>query len=324
MHEKFKLLLYSLPVSRIKEIITEYNENCIATGEKENKLRGYSKLTKSELIDFFYPVLSDDEKKQYYEKIEPKFMKNLISQALALLLGEDKRETITDVDKNSEKIGYKLKIKGFAWDVETSVIIEDKELNYNCDCRIGKFGFCKHQMAACLMLLYENRLELKNFPMDFTNPMLEEIKGKLSMITNKKRADDEADIIFRDKYKIFVSGEIITTKWEGEYQGSKTIDASSEGGAENWLAKKVVDKMIKPMKIKAKTGKPTLLVKDSYSIISKIMARPKLVARILKKFLAVDPSLPADEKSLYAFLRSELEIDNNPEFEEIGSNSSHN
>ena len=101
MHEKFKLLLYSLPVSRIKEIIGEYNENCIAAGEKENKLRGYSKLTKSELIDFFYPVLSDDEKKQYYEKIEPKFMKNLILQALALLLGEDKRETITDVDKNS-------------------------------------------------------------------------------------------------------------------------------------------------------------------------------------------------------------------------------
>jgi hypothetical protein len=60
-----------------------------------------------------------------------------------------------------------------------------------------------------------------------------------------------------------------------------------------------------------------LLAKDSYAIISKIMERPKLVAKILKKFLAVDPTLPADEKSLYAFLRKELEIDNNPEFKEI-------
>ena len=78
------------------------------------------------------------------------------------------------------------------------------------------------------------------------------------------------------------------------------------------------------MKIKAKTGKPSLLVKDSYAIISKIMERPKLVAKILKKFLAVDPSLPADEKSLYVFLRENLEIDNNPDFGEIGSNSDNN
>jgi hypothetical protein len=50
------------------------------------------------------------------------------------------------------------------------------------------------------------------------------------------------------------------------------------------------------------------------------MVRPKLVTKILKKFLAVDPSLPADEKTLYDFLRKDLEIDHNPEFEEIESN----
>lgn len=321
MDEKFKILLNSLPTSKIKEIISEYNKDCIKSGQKENKLRGYSKYRKSELINFFIPVLSDDEKDQYYTNIEPKFIKTLISQALSLLLGDDKRETIANVEKIPEKDGYKLKINGFNWDVATSVSLEENELFYVCDCRIGKSGFCVHHMAASLMLLSENKMELKDFPLDFDDSMLEGIKGKLKMINNKKRADDEADIIFRDKYKIFVSGSIITTKWEGEYQGSKTIDASlEEGGAENWIAKKVVDKILKHMKVKAKTGKPTLLEKDSYAIISKIMVRPKLVTKILKKFLAVDPSLPADEKTLYDFLRKDLEIDHNPEFEEIESN----
>jgi len=256
-----------MSTSKIKEIISEYNKNCIENGQKENKLRGYSKYRKSELIDFFIPVLSDDEKAQYYANIEPKFMKSLISQALSLLMGEDKRETIGNVEISSGKDGYALKINGFNWDVATSVYLEENELNYACDCRIGRLGFCTHQMAACLMLLSENKIKLKDFPLDFDESMFEAIEGKLGLIHNAKRSDDEADIIFQDQYKIFVSGEMITTKWEGEYKGSKTIDASSEGeGAESWIAKKVVDKMLKYMKVKAKTGKPSLLVKDSYAI----------------------------------------------------------
>ena len=74
MDEKFKILLNSLPTSKIKEIISEYNKDCITSGQKENKLRGYSKYRKSELINFFIPVLSDDEKDQYYTNIEPKFI----------------------------------------------------------------------------------------------------------------------------------------------------------------------------------------------------------------------------------------------------------
>ena len=109
-------------------------------------------------------------------------------------------------------------------------------------------------------------------------------------------------------YKIYVNGDFVTYEWTGDFAGKKTRDLSKEDeDVETWVSNKVVEIILKHVKIKTKEGAPEHIVKDSFGVITKIMEREDLIKRILRKFSALeDPSLPTEKEALEAYLRKDL------------------
>lgn len=307
---KFEVLLCSLNNDDLKLMINDYNTRCVKEGRKEDKMRGYSALSKTKLIDFIITFLSEKEEENLYKIFEPKFMKELISDTLGLLGGKDKREHIEKVEKFDGDNGFRLKIKGFQWEEECKVQVKEGELIRSCTCRIGRLdGICRHEMAGFIMLYGRKKIELKSFPLDLEESWLQPVKKQKDLISSQTKSEDEADIVFADKYKIFVDGPFVTMKWGGPYAGKKTVNTEELGeDVESWVANKVVNKMLKPLKISTKEGTPSLIEFDSYGIIDKILDNEILVKKILKKFKAVSPDLPTDLEGLETYLRKNVKL----------------
>lgn len=304
--ENFSLLLRSMTGTRIKEIIKEYNERCKREDRSADKMKGYSKYNKEELIDFIDSFLSEDEKTEYYNKLAPNFLKGLISSAIALLLEEDKREKIVNHERVSKGIGLEIEVKGWQWENEASVRMEGGSTDRSCTCRIGETdGFCVHQMTIYLILFSNKEISLVDFPFEIKEEWLKPLVKHEKDVLRQLKTEEDADIVFSDNYRIFIDGDLVTLQWEGDYAGKKTKDISKEkDDPETWIAKKAVERLLKPLKY---SDQPRSLVKDTYGIITKIMERPKLVVKILNKFQAVNPELPADEADLERFLKEMVE-----------------
>ncbi|MHA1143626.1 MAG: hypothetical protein ACTSRW_02745 [Candidatus Helarchaeota archaeon] len=302
--EQFQRLLKSMSGARLKQLIKDYNDECIREGRKEDKMKGYSKLKKDELVDFISSFLSEDEKEKLYEKLAPEFAKDLIQAAISLMLGEDKREKVIKTKKIEPK-GYQIEIKGFQWDNEASIQVEDEAIESECTCRIGENeGICRHQIVLFLILHEKGEIKLDQFPFKVKESWLDKLKKDSQKILSQLRPEEDADIIFDDNYKIFINGDFVTLQWEGEYAGKTTKDIAQEkDDLETWIAKKVTDLILKPLK---RRGRPRFFIRDGFDSISKIMDREKLVTKILKKFQAVDADLPGDPGTLEQYLRSQL------------------
>ena len=315
----FTILLRAMFTTDIKGIIKDYNDRCIKEGRKADKIKGYSGYKKDELIDMLCSFFDLDEKKIVYSNIAPDFKKNLVELTIDLITGKDKREKIVDIQKEDDPKGIILEIKGFSWEVEAYVYFSDEKGKFDrdCNCRIGAAdGICKHQLAIFLMMLSSKVIKISDIPIKINYPWFSEFENMIKNLSVQTKSKDEADIEWADDYQIFIDGNIIITQWGGSYPGKKTIDASLlDETAEDWITKKVTDKILKRIKVtKVKddpdlVGYPNLPIKDNHDVISKIMSRPKLVKKILNKFkkiLEVEPDLPTNDADLVKFLKSKI------------------
>lgn len=309
--DKFELLLWSISNKRIIQIIRDYNENCIKEGRKQDKLKGYSGKNKDNLIEFLITPLSLSEKEKIVLELLPEFIRELINDTYLLMKGKDKREQIKSYEKLPTGIGFLINIKGLQWDVEATVQIIDGVMNRECSCRIGQDdGLCRHQFAIFLHLFKNGQIDIKNFPLEIKINQLDEIIGleETPLNSDINLPKDELCIKFSDDYTLLVDQEMVTMKWGGRFPGEKTVDISLEKeDLDSWICKKTLEKLLKTIHVKNKSGYPRILIVDEFGVISKIMSRPKMVEKILKKFRIIEKDLPVVEEELEMFLRRELE-----------------
>ena len=131
-----KFLLQYLNVDDLKQICRGF------------EIKGYSKLKKSELIDFVLDSLAEEECKELLQQKEMEIISSGIELALKKINGED-RESVAEIKiVNPKKHEIELKFKGWNWEVESFLSITPKNIGNperDCDCRIGSnMGFCSH------------------------------------------------------------------------------------------------------------------------------------------------------------------------------------
>ncbi|MHA1650740.1 MAG: hypothetical protein ACTSYB_11145 [Candidatus Helarchaeota archaeon] len=312
---KLRVLLASKTREHLLQIIRDYNEYCKANDLKDKMLKGYSKKpynTKEGLIDFLLERLSDEEQEAILEKIEMKYIEDLFDVAAAYFLDQNEREKLETITFTEN--GVKLSFKGWQWENEVELeLTDDGELKYyNCTCRTGRMeGFCPHLFTGLIVLIKENKLSLDKFIFMIPDSALKKIQ-KLKVDIKKFEDIDvkSADIVLGNDYFISVYGNLVTLKWGGERAGKTTKDVTKEKNpipVELWVAKKVVDKILAPLR---DHPQPREVYKDEYGIVPIILENEKLVSKLLKKFNQVNErehtNLPSTKKELEKFLTQHL------------------
>ncbi len=295
-----------MTIEDIKKVIKHYNETHDSNHEK---LKGFSNMKKLEMIEFMDIHIADKEKKELCSFFEPKTSKNLLEKALSLISGEYNVEKLHQAALINGGRGYKIWFKGKYGMHETTVEVVDSEINRSCDCRFSKSGgICIHQMAILLMLISKKIISLENIPFNVDEEWFESIQKRLDLIATQSLFKEEPAIMLSNGYKIFINGDLVTYEWYGDFPGKKTRDLSQvEDDVDSWICNKVVDVMLKHVKVKTREGKLETIEIDSYGIVDKIMEREKLVNKLIKKLSALeDPSLPSNKDELLDFLKSDL------------------
>jgi len=306
---QFKLLLQSMTVAQIKDLIDQYNEKYVTNGPKSERLKGFSALKKEQLIEFVASALDHKEKRETYKKFEPEITRKKIENALDLISGEHKVEKVQQASLIPGGNGYKIWFKGKYGVHKTSVEVLRDSIQRTCDCRFAQFGgICMHQTAIFLMLISKKIISLAKIPFKVDKKWFASIQKRLDLIATQSLFKEEPAIMLSNGYKIYVNGDFVTYEWTGDFAGKKTKDLSKEDDdVETWIANKVVEIMLKHVKIKTKEGTPEYIVIDSFGVIDKIMERQDLIKKILRKFKALeDPSLPTEVSSLEAYLKKDL------------------
>jgi hypothetical protein len=298
-----------MTVARIKQLIEYYNEKFVGNGPKSEKLKGFSTLKKEQLIDFVAKNLNEKEKRETYKKFEPEVTRKKVKNALDLISGEHKVEKIRQASLIPGGKGYQIWFKGKYGVHKTSVEVLEDSIQRACDCRFAELGgICMHQTAIFLMLMSKKIITLSKMPFKVDKKWFASIQKRLDLIATQSLFKEEPAVMLSNGYKIYVNGDFVTYEWTGDFAGKKTRDLSKEDeDVETWVSNKVVEIMLKHVKIKTKEGTPEHIVKDSFGVIKKIMEQEDLIKRILRKFSALeDPSLPTEKEALEAYLRKDL------------------
>ncbi len=307
----FNTFLYSITVSKIKDIIYNFNDQCEDNDKKEKKIKGYSKLKKDGLIKLINSSLSEKEKNQIYSKLEGEFVEDLMKKGVELISGESRVETVQNAAVIGGGNGFTVWFKGKYGSHKSIIEILNETIDRDCDCKIGKpGGLCLHQMAIYLMLISKKILTKEDLPFNVENKYYSTIQKRLDLLATQSLFKEDPAIMFEDGYKIYIyeKQNLVILDWSGDFAGKSTKDISKEkDDIETWVVKKIVNLMLRNIKVKTKEGNPEKIVIDSYDVIGKIMKHPELVNKILKKFSALENSkLPTNEKDLNLFLKSNL------------------
>ncbi|MHA1799657.1 MAG: hypothetical protein ACTSVY_14515 [Candidatus Helarchaeota archaeon] len=333
LDEKLKLLILSKPKDYLLSTIRKYNEYCKENDLKEQIIKGFSKLKKEGLFDLIINQLSDEEKENIFLKKEDEFVRDLIVDGLKIVNGEDKVNKF--VKKEKEGNTYNFYFKGFSWETKTSIEVDKKKNfeDYYCNCRISESGgFCSHLFASLIFLVRANELNIDSFLIKISPENMELIN--LSNPEEYFESLDDSDIFLYPDYKISVNGMKVTMAWGGEHAGDSTKDFSKvsatstkkskekkakkkkskkktkkkEVDVELWVAKKVVDKILAPLKRSGRS--PRKLIKDKINIVDRIIREEKLVDKLLRAFkenqMFLQEKLPTSREELEHYLKANL------------------
>ncbi|MBY8989775.1 MAG: Rho termination factor N-terminal domain-containing protein [Candidatus Lokiarchaeota archaeon] len=225
-------LLQSLNVDDLKQICRDF------------EIKGYSKLKKSDLVEFILDSLSEEELEDLILQKELEIISDEINLAFKKVNGED-RESISEIKiinpKNHE---MEITFKGFNWDVSSYLSITPKNINdpeRDCDCRIGSnMGLCSHFWIGFILSLKEGFLKLNDWtltklPEDFED-RVKSIKmttadtgdkqakgtGKITLVDE---SSDSVELMkFLNNSVTIYEGKIEEiTQRESEFQGNITI-----------------------------------------------------------------------------------------------------
>jgi len=209
-------LLQSLNVDDLKLICRDF------------EIKGFSKLKKSELIDFILDSLAEEELKDLLDQKERDIISSEINTAIKKINGED-RESITNIkvvnEKNHE---IELNFKGFNWKSSSYLSITSKNINdpeRDCDCRVGaNMGFCNHFWVGFIYSLKKNYFKLSDWklttlPKDFEKHV-ENIVIKDGMLINEGAA---SSLLARHNRVTIYEAEITAIEEkEDDFQGNIT------------------------------------------------------------------------------------------------------
>jgi hypothetical protein len=312
---KLKVLLTSKTREHILQIIKDYNDYCEANDLKDNMLKGYSKKpynTKEGLIDFLLEHLSEEEMEGILKKIEQSYLEELFNEAQAYIKKENAREKLDSLNFSDNEL--KLEFKGWQWESKTSLTLSKDETlsSYDCSCKTGQMnGFCPHLFTGLLILIKQKKFNQTTFPFIIPETSLNQI-AQLEVELSEFEALDKtsADIILGDDYFISVNGNLVTLKWGGERPGKTVKDVTEEGKGTSvalWVAKKVVDKILAPLK---GSSSPREIYRDKFGVIPVILENEKLVTKLLNKFQETNErentNLPSTKEDLENFLKSKI------------------
>jgi hypothetical protein len=172
-------------------------------------------------------------------------------------------------------------------------------------------GFCPHLFTGLLILIKQKKFNQTTFPFTIPVTSLNQI-AQLEVELSEYEALDKtsADIILGDDYFISVNGSLVTLKWGGERPGKTVKDVAEEGKGTSvalWVAKKVVDKILAPLK---GGPSPREIYRDKFGVIPVILENEKLVTKLLNKFQETNErtksNLPTTKEELQQFFASKL------------------
>jgi len=226
-------LLQSLNINDLKQMCRDF------------EIKGYSKLKKTELVDFILDSLAEEELKDLLEQKELEIISNEIHIAIKMING-DYRETISTIkivnEKNHE---IELLFKGFNWDVSSYLSITPENIDdpeRDCDCRIGSnMGLCSHFWVGFILSLKQDYFKLSDWkltvlPKDFeTKIAMIKISetttsgdktngsGKAVSMVDEGSADFQLLKQLNSRITVY-EGEIIEIlERESDFQGNVTI-----------------------------------------------------------------------------------------------------
>ena len=148
-------LLQYLNVEDLKQICRDFN------------IKGYSKLKKSELIEFVLDSLSEEEIRDLIHQKEMDIITDGINIALKKIKGED-RERINNIKiVNPDYHEIEILFKGMNWETKSYLSITEKNIQNperDCDCRIGSnMGFCNHFWVGFIFSLKKQWFDLDDW-----------------------------------------------------------------------------------------------------------------------------------------------------------------
>jgi hypothetical protein len=224
-----KYLLQSLNVDKLKQICRDFD------------IKGFSKLKKSELIEFILDSLAEEELEEFIKQKELELISDGINSALKIIDGGE-RETITEIKiVNPKNHEVEIKFKGFNWETVSYLSITAKNVNdpeRDCDCRIGSnLGFCGHFWVGFILSLKEGYFKLSDWALTKLPDNFEELikPVKISMpdtsaegAGKRKLVDESSEGIilmnFLGKSITIYEGHILeTVERQSEFQGNVSI-----------------------------------------------------------------------------------------------------
>ncbi|MFX0187657.1 MAG: Rho termination factor N-terminal domain-containing protein [Candidatus Hodarchaeota archaeon] len=168
-------LFQSLKVDDLKKICRDF------------EIKGYSKLKKTELIDFILDSLANEEISELLKQKELEIISSEINLALKKINREN-RESISKIEiVNQDNHEIEILFKGFNWEVTSFLSITKENIENperDCDCRIGSnMGFCNHFWVGFIFSLKEGYFKLS----DWTLTLLpDDFKEKIKSIKLSK------------------------------------------------------------------------------------------------------------------------------------------
>jgi hypothetical protein len=148
-------LLQSLNVNELKQICRDF------------EIKGFSKLKKTELIDFILDSLAEEEIKDLLKQKELEIISKEIDLALKKINGEDRESiyAIKIVNPNTHEV--EILFKGWNWETTSFLSITTDNIDdpeRDCDCRIGSnMGFCNHFWVGFIYSLKQNYFKISDW-----------------------------------------------------------------------------------------------------------------------------------------------------------------
>ena len=215
-------LLQSLNVDDLKQICRDF------------EIKGFSKLKKSELIDFILDSLAEEEFKELLKQKELEIISNGINLALKKINGED-RESIADIKiVNPNEHEIELQFKGWNWEVSSFLSITPTNINNperDCDCRIGsEMGFCSHFWIGFIYSLKQGWVKIKDWTLTILPEDFEE-KIKNIALTEAKIGEKSKVLIdetsTKGKLRNYINSRV--TVYEGEISDVQRRESEFQG-----------------------------------------------------------------------------------------------
>jgi hypothetical protein len=150
-----RYLLQAVNVKDLKQICRNFH------------LRGYSKYSKLDLIEFILDSLAKEEYKRLLYEQELDIISEQIELAIKKIQGKD-RETIEEIKiVNPDLNEIEITFKGWNWDITSFLSITEDNIEdplRDCDCRIGgNMGFCSHFWVGFIFSFKEGFLDLEDW-----------------------------------------------------------------------------------------------------------------------------------------------------------------